>query len=139
MKRVLIVTSTFERAHFFPDGFDEWMVGVTGVEIAAERPLDGVNLIPYLTGERDEAPHEYLFWEMIRSGDAAVRHGDDKLKVAYKTDTTELFDLGEDLGETTDLATAERRKAERLRKELRQWTQQLKPCLLYTSPSPRDS
>ena len=64
---------------------------------------------------------------MIRSGDAAVRHGDDKLKVAYKTDTTELFDLGEDLGETTDLATAERRKAERLRKELRQWTQQLKP------------
>jgi len=103
------------------------MAGVTGVEIAAERPLDGVNLIPYLTGERDEAPHEYLFWEMIRSGDAAVRHGDDKLKVAYKTDTTELFDLGEDLGETTDLATAERRKAERLRKELRQWTQQLKP------------
>ena len=70
MKRVLIVTSTFERAHFFPDGFDEWMVGVTGVEIAAEHPLDGVNLIPYLTGERDETPHEYLFWEMIGSGGA---------------------------------------------------------------------
>lgn len=25
-------------------------------------PLDGVNLVPYLTGEKDGKPHEYLFW-----------------------------------------------------------------------------
>ena len=30
MKRVLIVTSEFERAHFFPGGFDEWMASYAG-------------------------------------------------------------------------------------------------------------
>lgn len=121
------------------------MAGLTGVEIAKDRPLDGVNLMPYLTGECDDAPHEYLFWEMIHSGDAVVRHGDDKLKVAYKTDTTELFDLGEDLGEANDLAALEGKKAKRLRRELKQWTDQLKPSQFdglgtwdpATNPAPR--
>ncbi|MDB4473511.1 sulfatase-like hydrolase/transferase [Opitutaceae bacterium] len=103
------------------------MAGITGVKIAEDRPLDGVNLMPYLTGKKSGVPHEYLFWEMIRNGAAAVRHGDDKLKVAYENDATELFDLENDLAETQNLAEADEAKTKRLRRELDQWTKQLKP------------
>lgn len=41
------------------------------------KDLDGVNLMPYLTGECEKPPHEYLFWRLWRA--AAVRHGKWKL------------------------------------------------------------
>ena len=41
------------------------------------KPLDGVNLIPYLTQERQGNPHEKLFWRKDQM--AAVRCGNYKL------------------------------------------------------------
>ena len=40
--------------------------------------MDGVNLLPYLTGEKTGAPHEALYWRFgakhaIRKGDWKVR------------------------------------------------------------------
>ena len=42
------------------------------------KTLDGVNIIPYPTGEKQGAPHDYLFW---RNGNKtmAVIHADHKL------------------------------------------------------------
>ncbi len=52
-------------------------LAAAGVEVNPEWKLDGVNLLPYLTGEKTEQPHETLYW---RYGDQwAVRHGDWKL------------------------------------------------------------
>ncbi|MFP6815670.1 MAG: sulfatase-like hydrolase/transferase, partial [Pseudomonadales bacterium] len=34
----------------------------TGAQLPDDRVIDGVNLLPYVTGERLEAPHETLFW-----------------------------------------------------------------------------
>jgi len=41
------------------------------------KPLDGVNLLPYLRGEKKGEPHDYLFWRLWRV--AAVRKGKWKL------------------------------------------------------------
>ncbi len=72
--------------------------------LGPERKLDGVDLVPYLTGTTAAAPHERLFWRTSRRGQSAVRQGRYKLLTAK--DTTQLYDLEEDLSETRDLAAA---------------------------------
>ena len=71
----------------------------------AEGPvLDGVDLLPYLRGERNESPHETLYWRMKPK--AALRHGDWKLvrPAVAKSAAWELYDLQRDLGERRNLA-----------------------------------
>jgi arylsulfatase B len=73
----------------------------------APKKLEGVNLIPYLTGQDDSRPHETLFWR--QGGKTAMRHGDWKLvRMGGKARTGnagwELYDLSKDLAETNNLA-----------------------------------
>ena len=54
-------------------------LAAAGVDDLSQYQLDGVNLLPYLEGEKQGAPHDYLFW---RSGpNAAVRKGPDRKSV----------------------------------------------------------
>ena len=52
-------------------------LAAAGVEVKPEWKLDGVNLLPYLTGEKTGAPHEALYWRFGRQ--IAIRMGDWKL------------------------------------------------------------
>ncbi|MEM7622726.1 MAG: sulfatase-like hydrolase/transferase, partial [Planctomycetota bacterium] len=72
-----------------------------GVEPDADQPLDGTDLIPFLTGARAGAPHETLFWR--RGVAAAVRHGNFKL-IRSQGNPTLLFDLSADRSEQRDVA-----------------------------------
>ncbi len=105
------------------------MVGLTGVSIAADRPLDGVNLLPYLNGEKIGNPHDVLFWQMFAKEEQAVRQGTDKLISFGRTGVTELYDLRSDLAETRDSAGRDSVKAVALKEKLDQWTAELKPPL----------
>ena len=70
-----------------------------------KRKLDGVNLIPHLTGEKNTAPHDTLFWR--QDSRAALRKGDWKiLKNPRRGQGAEwqLYNLANDISETTDLA-----------------------------------
>jgi arylsulfatase A-like enzyme len=79
-------------------------LAAAGLPAPADKPLDGVNLIPILRGEV-AAPARNLFWASgSDEGWWAVRSGDWKL-VAQRA-TVELFDLGKDVSEKTDLAKA---------------------------------
>ncbi len=70
---------------------------------------DGENLLPVLT-EKMPLQRDELFWHYPHyHGSAwepgsALRKGDWKLVVHYENNQYELFNLAEDLGETTDLA-----------------------------------
>ncbi len=78
-------------------------LAAAGVEIKPEWNLDGVNLLPYLTGEKTEQPHETLYW---RFGDQwAVRHGDWKLVAGNGGDLKngDLYNLADDVGESKNL------------------------------------
>ena len=83
---------------------------------ASAGALDGVDLLPFLTGQKSGAPHESLFWRFGQQ--MAIRRGDFKL-VRYDTtadsDTIgggrgvsppKLYNLADDLGETKDLSSA---------------------------------
>jgi arylsulfatase A-like enzyme len=66
---------------------------------------DGVNLLPFLRGEAQGAPHQRLFW---RSGPyRVVRDGDWKLQVSETPDRVWLFNLREDPLEHRDLSAQE--------------------------------
>jgi len=80
-------------------------VALAGGALPNDRRLDGVNLIPYLTGEKPDAPHERLFWRSLGpQGNHAMRQGNWKL-VHLPGGKAELYNLGSDIGETKNLAT----------------------------------
>lgn len=64
--------------------------------------LDGVDLMPWLTGARGGDAHEALFWRA--AGQGAVRAGNWKL--VKNGEAYHLFDLSSDIRERTDLAAA---------------------------------
>ena len=80
--------------------------------------LDGVDLVPFLRGERTGRPHERLFW---RFGEQrAVRVGDWKL-LQTRDGEVQLFDLARDPGETTDLSAAAPERVTALERDYEAW------------------
>src|SRR5205085_3618986 len=56
-------------------------LAAAGVAAKPEWKLDGVDLLPYVSGRRKETPHEILFWRF--GPQWAVRKGDWKLVQGY--------------------------------------------------------
>jgi len=89
--------------------------------------MDGVNLIPYLTGKKTGAPHDTLYWRFCNFGYAnhgkawqwAVRRGDWKLCQAGSR--KELFNLADDLGESANLLEQHPDKARDLETAYTEW------------------
>jgi arylsulfatase A-like enzyme len=97
-------------------------VAAAGGKIPADAALDGVNLLPYVTGKSPGAPHEALYWRFGQP--AAIRRGDFKL-VRQEQETWQLYNLAEDIGETKDLAAANPAKAKELLAAWEAWNAQL--------------
>jgi len=93
-----------------------------GADRPAGKPLDGVDLLPFLTGRASGPPHDILFWR--RGEAAAVRAGPWKL-IRSEGNPLLLFDLRDDPGETRNLATAHADVADRLLTRLVDWEQEL--------------
>jgi len=76
-----------------------------GVKTETERALDGIDLVPFVTGRATGVPHESLYW---RSGPyETLLAGDWKLQVAETPKKTWLFRLSDDPTEKHDLSAAE--------------------------------
>jgi len=84
--------------------------------------LDGVNLTPFLKGEKTTAPHDALYFRF--AGNGAVRQGDWKL-VLEPNGTPHLFDLVKDVEEKHDLATTQPDRVKDLRAKWQAWNAQL--------------
>lgn len=92
--------------------------GATGQPAKAGTPaLDGVNLLPYLSGQKSDSPHSGLYWRFGRQ--RAVRMGDWKLN--DMGDGPRLFNLTSDIGEQTDLAAKEPAKLQELETAYAAW------------------
>ncbi|MEE4380370.1 MAG: hypothetical protein V2J02_00095, partial [Pseudomonadales bacterium] len=90
-----------------------------GAELPSDRVIDGVDLVPYVTGAVEGVPHDALFW---RSGAAqSVRIGDYKMNVSAPEGMPRrewLFDLSRDPGERDDLSETMPEKLAELRAAL---------------------
>lgn len=89
--------------------------------------LDGVDLLPYLTGEANGRPHDQLFW---RSGPQhAARVGDWKLvRSPRDQDADMLFNLAEDIGEQQDLAASHPERLKQLQAAFAEWEKGTMPA-----------
>lgn len=76
--------------------------GQLGIAPSADRPLDGVDLIPYLKGEKTGDPQPVLFWRKFDQRQYAMVVGD--LKYINNGTTRFLFNLRADEGETKSIA-----------------------------------
>ncbi len=85
--------------------------------------LDGVDLVPFLTGRKKGAPHDALYWRYDEQW--AIRGGDHKLVRADTTRPPMLFDLSKDPGESTDLAAQQPEIARKLQAKYDQWNRSL--------------
>lgn len=103
------------------------VAAAAGAPLPADRPIDGVNLLPYLTGEKAGAPHDALFW---RDGTyRVVIAGGWKLQVAERPKKTWLYHLDEDPTERNELSASEPAKLAELRALLDAHDAQMAPPL----------
>jgi len=96
------------------------VVAQTKTPVKTKNVLDGVNLIPYITGEKSGEPHDYLFWRKFDAKDYAVRKGNQKMVIKNAGEKM-LFDLGKDVSEQNDLGPESKKQTETLSKRLEKW------------------
>lgn len=75
---------------------------LTGAELPADLMLDGKDPLPVLTGKTNVSPHESFFFQFEEN--AALRLGDWKIVRTNPDQPWQLFNLKNDLSETTDKA-----------------------------------
>lgn len=107
-------------------------LAAAGVAVKPEWKLDGVNLLPFVTGRAKGIPHETLYWRLGEQN--AIRHGDWKL-VQYdlnvENDPTKgvskkkLYHLVNDIHEIHDLTDKHPDKAKELESLWETWNSQL--------------
>ena len=109
------------------------VLGAAGATLPDDREYDGVDLLPYLTGDASGAPHDSLFWRLTDMQDRllrrAVRNGSLKLVVEAPGEDTdgrvELYDLDRDPAERNDLAAIRPDDVEILMRRLEAWEQRM--------------
>ncbi len=92
--------------------------------------LDGVDLLPRLTGRVDALPERALMWRKDGTGrEIAIRRGRWKLHVADRAESEVpmLYDLETDRGESTDRAAEHPDRVAALAQELAAWEKELVP------------
>ena len=114
---------------------------IAGAKLPKEQPLDGVSLVPLLSGKVKTFEDRPLFWhfpaylqgkaegardEYFRTRPAgAIRLGDWKLIEYFEDASLELYNLKGDIGETTNLTRELPEKTNELHEKLIQWRQSI--------------
>jgi arylsulfatase A-like enzyme len=126
------VTST----DFFPTLLD-----LADLPIQPAQHRDGMSLLPLLKGgQRARGP---LFWHYPHYGNqggapgGAVRDGDWKLIEWYEDGSLELFNLKNDLGETTNLTAREPDRVKALHEKLKAWRREVGAKMPVPNPDYR--
>jgi arylsulfatase A-like enzyme len=106
----------------------------------SEVEADGVSITPLLKGET-EISRDAIFWHFphysnhgMQSPGGAVRCGDYKLLEYFETNTVQLFNLKDDIGEQHDLASSEPEKVNELRAMLHNWRKQVNAKMMEPNP-----
>jgi len=98
-------------------------LAAAGGAVAPEWKLDGVDLLPYLKGEKQGPPHDTLYWRFQQQ--RAIRQGDWKLVQSRRGMEWELYHLGEDIGEQHNLADKRPDRVKELREAWQAWNAEL--------------
>ena len=106
-------------------------VAVAGANAQTVSEMEGVNLIPFVTGEEQVPPHKELFW---RGGDGkqwSVLSADGTKHLRGKAGKEpELYYLPDDVSEAHDLLAGQPQRARELYAKWSKWNERNVPCRL---------
>jgi len=92
------------------------------------KPLDGVDVWPWLQGRADGIPHQQLFWENSQAKhQMGMRKGEFKLFRLKENEPWKLFNLAEDVGEKNNLSQQMPEKVKALAAECTAWWGRMPP------------
>ncbi len=97
-------------------------ITAAGHEGQTPNPLDGVNLTPFLSGDKKGRPHQRLYWR--KGNNLAIRDGDWKL-LHYRGGPPRLFNLATDQSEQAELSSRHPERVAELSAHLNEWNQSL--------------
>lgn len=103
------------------------LIAAAGGEVEESWGLDGVDLMPYLTGKKKGRPHEVLYWSW--GNRKAIRSGDMKLLSMDDGRSFKLFDLANDISENKDVARQYPEMVASMKKLHSAWESELSPQL----------
>ncbi len=116
------------------------LLQLAGIPLKPDQHRDGISLVPLLKGVKSHN-RRALYWHFPHyhgstwTPGAAVRFGDWKLVEFFEEDTVELYDLGQDIGETQDLASAKPDVTRRLLGMLHQWQEDTEARMPQPNPN----
>ena len=96
-----------------------------------DKPLDGINLIPYLEGKKHGDPHKWLCWRMDNR--AAIRAGDYKLIRVCKINDA-LYNIEKTIDESKNIVKSNPKKQAKLHKILEKWEEGIIDPLWFNKP-----
>jgi len=93
-------------------------VVLAGGSLDQPKPLDGVDLMPYLTSKKKGVPHKELYWRRLDC--AAVREGPWKL-IRVENLGYGLFNIDKDISESDNLADRMPEKVAEMSRKIEKW------------------
>lgn len=94
-------------------------IAAAGIDPSSlKNKLDGVNLLPYIKGEKNGDPHDVLFWRKEKK--SAVRMGDYKL-INVDGIGVRLYNLKDNLGEDIDLSNDNKELCDKMISAFSEW------------------
>jgi len=127
------------------------LVRAAGLGMPGDQHVDGVDLLPYINGENQSKPHEWLCWQnrswlpktaggfvvpTPRVHNCAIRKGNWKLvRLEEKVDsvtpppTWQLYNLANNIGEQEDVAARHEDIVKELSVQFEQWRSSMHPTI----------
>jgi arylsulfatase A-like enzyme len=102
-------------------------------ENPAGKPLDGVDVLPWLQGTASGTPHERLMWMNPEMHQLGMRAGDFKITQMGADKPWQLFNLSKDISEKRNLAQSMAEKTKTMATECTEWQDSL-PASRWASP-----
>lgn len=108
--------------------------------LTTQQKIDGINLLPVITGGQTETSRDTLFWHYPhyhRQGGpaSAIRQGPYKLIESLDTGKLALYNLNEDISERQDLAKENPLLVSQMHKKLENWRTQVTAQSLRVNPN----
>ena len=85
--------------------------------------IDGVDILPYITGEKSGLPHKYLYWQNPDKDIDVVR--DERYKYIRIEEEEYIFDLKNDISEEINIIDSSKSMYDRLKSQFKEWEKEM--------------
>jgi len=85
--------------------------------------IDGVDILPYITGEKSGLPHKYLYWQNPDKDIDVVR--DERYKYIRIEEEEYIFDLKNDISEEKNIINSSKPIYDRLKSQFKEWEKEM--------------